>query len=285
MEIFAFIKEKFPFVKFLWERLQKKLLYKHYSRAHEYSFAQKFDQKWEGLTPYLEYKLYLDDEYTKNGNLFSKLLIKPINYNLYNLNKIDLSFVAQDGDIQYVQNIIHYFDCDKVIIFNLTNIPLIELSFIQNSKNNHLYVKSSFKSYYIRVNELFIDHKIIHQNVSTPIYNLTHFRLLNGEFTTKWNECWDLSFYMEAKHQLKLKILASFLEDISLYFNVFAKYKKTSGQKIRLGLVKFLTMEKVLDFLFWATIVLHITYVTDDGNIKSKFFSVDRFRKILRLKK
>ncbi|MBV8801400.1 MAG: hypothetical protein JO131_00250 [Gammaproteobacteria bacterium] len=162
-------------------------------------------------------------------------------------------------------------------VFTLTNIPLKELKIINNG------IFTSFDTYYFQINQIYINEECVVKNSKSSEYNLMYFEELNGEFIKKWKKYWNLSLYKNAREELKIAIAASFLEDPILLDHAI-KIKMGFLQRIRVRIVRVLLRDKVLKILFWTVLILNLAKVTINGELKSKYFSVEKFRRFFRLK-
>lgn len=255
--------------------LEKVIFYKHYNFSHHHYLRKKYKKRWRSISDQVMYHLDLEDVYYNGIVFFSKLYLKPIISNKNDVIEIDFSLIARCNKIDYVHPIKHGFYDDNVAVFTLTNIPLKELRIVNNR------VFTSFDTYYFQINQIHIKKECVVKDIKSLEYNLMYFEELNGEFIKKWGRYWNLSLYKSAREEFKIAIAASFLEDPILLSNAI---KMEFLQRVRVGIVRVLLRDKCLRFLFWSLLILNLAKVTINGELKSKYFSVEKFRRFFRLK-
>lgn len=255
--------------------LEKVIFYKHYNFSHWHYLRKKYKKRWCNLSDHVTYHLDLEDVYCNGNVFFSKLYLKPVKSNKSDVIEIDFSLIARCNKTDYVHPIKHRFYDNNVAVFTLTNIPLKELRIINNN------VFTSFDTYYFQINQIYINEENMVRNSKSLEYNLMYFEELNGEFIKKWGRWWNLSLYKSAREEFKIAIAASFLEDPILLSNTI---KKSFLQRMRVSIVRAILTDKCLRFLFWSSLILNLAKVTINEELKSKYFSVEKFRRFFRLK-
>lgn len=263
--------KSFTLTMYLSRWLERVVFYKHYNFSHNNYLREKYKKRWDDFFGNLVYHLDLEDVYSNQKVVFSKLYLKPVRFNRNEVIEVDFSLIVRCNKTEYIHPIKHKFYNDNIAVFTLTSIPLKEL-IVTND-----YIFTSFDTYFFQINQINVNDNIAIKNLKSKEYDLLYFEELNGEFIKKWGSWWNLTLYKRAKNEFKLAIAASFLEDaIFLHGGI----KMSFSQNVRVMVVKFLLISTCQNFIFWASLVLNLSRVTNDGRLKSKYFSVWKLRKI-----
>lgn len=264
-------------LKYFWRALDRIILYKHCVISHKYYLYKKYKLYWKKLSNNIMYDLKFKNAYCNDINETSKIFLKVEGGNENDIISIDLSIIVQNGNLEYVQNIVYHFSFDKVAVFSLTNIPIKKISVIDNK------IVTSIDSYYFHINQICVNGKCTRENVKCRTYPVVFHEELNGEFIYKWGAYWNLSLYKRARENFAIAIAGAFLEDAILRHKEI-RINLGFFQQVRAYFVRMLIKDGCLRFLFWSALALNIAKVTSDGDLKSKYFCVENCRKLLRLK-
>jgi hypothetical protein len=223
--------------------------------------------------------LCLEDIFLNNKKPNSMIFIRPkFNDKTYKI-EIDLTVVACRGKLEYPENIKHTFEQDSTAVYNPSNIPL------QNrwiNKNNN--ISSSYDRFYIRLNKLHLNDKEIIKPYRTLTYHLMYYDFLNGRTEFKWGKYWNLTFLENVKKEFHIAIVGAFIESSIMMYEPYSGRRRnlSFAQETRKLLIKLLTIPWVLSLIFWFSLICRISYLTPDGNIKSRYLSVISVRKLLK---
>ncbi len=161
---------------------------------------------------------------------------------------------------------------DNIAVFKLINIPLKKFDVINQ--------RTSYDGYFFRINIIILNEKEVEKNIKSLTYH-PFYDYLNGDFINKWGGYWNLNLYRMAKKELHIAIAASLLEDLLLLHHSLRN--ESIYLKIRRFIARILLKDLCLNIIFWSLVILGVARVTHEGTLASKYLSVGRCRRFLKL--
>lgn len=252
-------------IKFIFEWAEKKLLLSIYKVAHlAYLDRNKLGSNWTNVNNYFEYSLKIADSFSNDQNPKSSIAIKAANG--HHIKSLRFTIEFSSKTIAYQETIQAIHVKDKIILFELTNIPLLDVHLTEN------YFYFTFQEFRYEIHELILEDGESVTGISTftkcPNY-LSHSHFLNSDFHRKWGTVWNLDLY-------KYKALGSFQEKIwnlILGKNAGIIHYSPNGRgtirnycKIKIHYL--ITHRILMNRLMWTLLILRIITIDQSGTVR-----------------